>query len=89
MKIKHYALPTRHLARLYTNLLKERGYTTSQPRSKSRALKGTLTLDKGVKVLRNAAESVSSAYLVSTCTKIKKPSPKKVFNVVNNKAVAV
>jgi len=65
MKIKHFALPTRKLARLYTNLLKEQGYNTTQPRTKT-----------------------GGAYLVSTCTKFKKPTPKKHFKVVNNKAIA-
>lgn len=64
MKIKHFALPTRKLARLYTNLLKEKGYNTTQPRAKT-----------------------GGAYLVSTCTKFKKPSKKVVFNVVNGKVV--
>lgn len=84
--IKHYALPTRQLARLYTNLLKEKGYNTTQPRSKVKTLKGTLTLVKGVKGLRNAAQVVSGGYLVSTCTK---PTPKAVYNVVNGVAIEV
>jgi len=87
MKIKHYTLPTRKLARLYTNVLKEKGHTTSQPRSKSKVLKGTLTLAKGVKALKNAAESVSQGYLVSTCTKVKKPVAKKMFSVMNEEVV--
>lgn len=64
LRIKHYALPTRQLARLYTNLLKGKGYNTTQPRVKT-----------------------GGAYLVSTCTKFKKPTPKKVFNVVNRRVV--
>lgn len=87
MKTKHYALPTRTLARLYTNVLKEQGYNTTQPRSKSKVLKGTLTLVKGVKALDNAAKSVSSGYLVSTNTKFKKPIAKKMFTVVNGQAI--
>lgn len=73
--IRHYALPTRKLARLYTNLLKEKGYNTTQPRTKT----GFSLTQAGVKT--------GGAYLVSTCTKIKKPCKKVVFNVIDGRAV--
>jgi len=62
--IKHYALPTRTLARQFTNILKEQGHSTTQPKSKN--------LDH---------------WLVSTNTKFKKPTAKKVFTVVNGQAI--
>lgn len=82
--VKHYALNTRTLARQFTNHLKAIGCNTTQPKAKASYRKGTLTRSNV-----NSLQSVTTPkqWLVSSCTAFKKPTPKKVFNVVNNKVV--